>query len=66
MNLRYKICKELVAVIGTVELVLGVYVGFLFGSQATLQAWLFVCLLGIIAYSSTRLWIWVLETMFRR
>jgi len=63
LPVRYRIAREIVAVVGTVELILGVYIGYLFGSQETFQAWLFVCILGMITYGSTRLWIWCLEIL---
>ncbi len=61
--LKYRIAKEAVALSGVAELVLGVYVGFQFGVQDTLRAWLFVGILSLISYISTRLWLWVLECM---
>jgi len=59
----YKIVKELVALLGIVELILATYIGYRFGEGATSQAWLFTGILAVVAYGSTRLWIWVLEVM---
>jgi len=57
----YQIARELVALLGIVELILATYIGYQFGSQQTSRAWLFTGILALIAYSSTRLWIWCLE-----
>ena len=62
-RVRYRIARELVAIIGLIELILGTYIGYQFGAQATSRAWLFVVALAVIAYISTRLWIWVMEQM---
>lgn len=62
-RLKYRIIREIIGLIGIVELVLGVYCGYQFGEQETLRAWLFVGILAVIGYTSTRLWIWVLEQM---
>jgi len=59
----YQIAREAVALLGIVELILATYIGYRFGEGATYQAWLFTGLLAVIAYTSTRLWIWVLEAM---
>jgi len=59
----YQIARELVALLGVVELILATYIGYQFGSQQTYKAWLFTGILAVIAYSSTRLWIWCLEKM---
>ena len=59
----YRIAREAVALLGVVELVLATYIGFQFGVHETYRAWLFTGILAVIAYISTRLWIWVLEKM---
>ncbi len=59
----YQIAKESVALLGVIELILATYIGYQFGSQQTSKAWLFTGILALIAYASTRLWIWVLERM---
>lgn len=61
--LPYKLAKELVALLGVVELILATYIGYQFGSQQTFKAWLFTLVLAVVAYTSTRVWIWVLEKM---
>jgi len=61
--LRYKLAKELVPLSGVVELVLGTYVGFQFGAEEYFRACLLTGILAIIAYSSTRLWVWLMEKM---
>ena len=66
LQVRYKIARETVPFLGTIELILGTYIGYQFGAQATLRAWLFVAILALISYSSTRLWIWMLEKMTER
>ena len=59
----YKIIRELVALLGIVELILATIIGFRFGEGEYCQAWILTGILALIAYSSTRLWIWVLEKM---
>ena len=59
----YQIARELVALCGIVELILATYIGYQFGEGATSQAWVLTGILALMAYSSTRLWIWVLERM---
>jgi len=60
---RYRIARELVALLGVVELILATFIGYRFGEGATSQAWLCTAILAVIAYTSTRLWIWCLEKM---
>lgn len=59
----YRIAKEAVALLGIVELILATIIGFRFGEGSYCQAWLLTGVLALIAYSSTRLWIWVMERM---
>lgn len=63
LPLKYKIAKELVALMGIIELVFGTYIGYQFGEGDSPRAWVCVGLLALVSWSSTRLWIWVLEKM---
>jgi hypothetical protein len=66
LRVRLKIAKELVAISGVVELILGTIVGYKFGSQETSEAWLYTAILAVIAYTSTKLWIWCVSIMTDR
>lgn len=59
----YKIARELVALLGIIELILATLIGYRFGEGESCQAWVLTGILALIAYTSTRLWIWVLERM---
>jgi hypothetical protein len=58
--LRMKIAKEFVALSGTIEIVLGTFIGYRFGVGDT-KAWLYTLLLGVLTYVSTRIWIWYFD-----
>ena len=62
----YQIAREVVALLGIVELILATIIGFRFGEGEYCQAWILTGILALIAYSSTRLWIWVLEKMTKK
>ena len=62
----YQIAREVVALLGIVELILATIIGFRFGEGEYCQAWILTGALALIAYSSTRLWIWVLEKMTKK
>ena len=66
LQVRLKIAKELVAISGVVELILGTLVGYKFGSQEISEAWLYTVILAVIAYTSTKLWIWCVAVMTAR
>lgn len=65
-QVKLRIAKEVVALSGVVELILGTYCGYQFGARATFRAWVFVGILAVICYLSTKLWIWCLGQMTKR
>ncbi len=66
LRARLKIAKEIVSLSGVIELIMGTYIGVLFGISESLRAWLFVGVLAVIAYLSTKLWIWCLSEMVEK
>ncbi len=66
LRVRLKIAKELVAISGVIELILGTLVGYKFGSQEISEAWLYTAILAVAVYTSTKLWIWCVSVLTDR